>query len=142
MISNEYGTGLLPKKNAQKNDDSNLIPLINIVFLLLIFFLVAGQVSNLNQMEVNPPTSTSEKQVELSQVTIILDKNNHLFLDGQALELDALPGLINAEDTQKLNLYVDQTINAQQLDTLLATLRNSGIAKITLFSLLAERAER
>ena len=46
-----------PRKD---NTDDQLIPLINIVFLMLIFFMVAGQISEQDAQFIAPPESISE----------------------------------------------------------------------------------
>jgi biopolymer transport protein ExbD len=41
----------------KKNDsDDNLIPLINVVFLMLIFFMVAGQIQKSDAIKLQPPS--------------------------------------------------------------------------------------
>mgnify|MGYP001226358493 CR=1 FL=1 len=50
--------------NAQKTTsiDDRIMPLINIVFLLLIFFLVAGVIKDVEPVDVDPPASVAEAE--------------------------------------------------------------------------------
>ena len=50
--------------HRKDNGDDALIPLINIVFLMLIFFMVAGQISKSDAAFVSPPESISEAYVD------------------------------------------------------------------------------
>ena len=43
-----------------RSDDERILPLINVVFLLLIFFMLAGQLSAIDPIEIEPPRSVSE----------------------------------------------------------------------------------
>ncbi len=52
-------TGLLPLRRTRSTSDSRLIPMINVVFLLLIFFMIAGQISALNPGAVQLPLASS-----------------------------------------------------------------------------------
>ena len=48
---------LIRSKKPNSNSDDNLIPLINIVFLLLIFFMVAGQMQKPLATDITLPVS-------------------------------------------------------------------------------------
>lgn len=62
----------LMARRGTANPDDNLIPLINIVFLLLIFFMVAGQIAPQQDMTIDPPESASEKALEPAELELSL----------------------------------------------------------------------
>ncbi|WP_128571866.1 ExbD/TolR family protein [Ectothiorhodospira haloalkaliphila] len=53
----------LPEFPQREADENHLIPLINIVFLLLIFFMVAGALSSQDVFDVEAPDSSIEEEV-------------------------------------------------------------------------------
>ena len=55
MIRLDSGTG-----SARKHPDGNMIPVINMTFLLLLFFIVAGSFSETVANKVFPPQSLSD----------------------------------------------------------------------------------
>ena len=58
----------LRKNNKKKefNDSINLIPMINLIFLLLIFFLLTGVIQKKDEIVVTIPESFfGEKKIEL-----------------------------------------------------------------------------
>ncbi len=128
---------------SSRNSDLNLIPLINVVFLLLIFFLIAGQLANTQDQDIRLPTSVSNKPIEQQRITLSLDTRNQLSLNGEQLSFETLGVALQAalsEDTQPILLRVDRDVTAISLDRLLDTLRRQGIATVTLYSLNAETA--
>ena len=59
-----------PRKD---NSDDQLIPLINIVFLMLIFFMVAGQISEQDAQYIAPPESISETPIDPDAPRVLID---------------------------------------------------------------------
>lgn len=59
-------------QHKKPNQDDNLIPLINIVFLMLIFFMVAGHISESDPIKVQAPSSISDKQDKLEPMVIVV----------------------------------------------------------------------
>ena len=43
-----------------RNEDERILPLINVVFLLLIFFMLAGRLSASDPFQVEPPRSSAD----------------------------------------------------------------------------------
>ena len=48
---------IVPLPRRQRTSEENVLPLINIVFLLLIFFMIAGALSASAPFELDPPTA-------------------------------------------------------------------------------------
>jgi biopolymer transport protein ExbD len=118
-----------PKKTS---GDENLIPLINIVFLLLIFFMVAGQFKTAQSGAVQLPSSSQSKVENSQAIKIIINQQGEIFLNqtaaaSQAISPQALgeffSQLPSAEPTQ-VSLYADQNLSAAQLHLALGAMAN------------------
>ena len=117
--------------------DHNMIPLINIVLLLLIFFLIAGQLANTPEIQL--PVSDSDRPVERHELTLTLD--THLWLNGERIGLEALGAALQAATAEKtVVLRADRDVTAESLDSVLDLLRAQGITTVTLYSLKADTA--
>jgi biopolymer transport protein ExbD len=71
----------------------NLTPLIDVIFLLLIFFLVASRLDQAErEMEVPLPSAASAQPMvsEPSELIINIDEAGHYFVGGQQLDADGL----------------------------------------------------
>ena len=133
---------LYPKRSAGNSDD-NLIPLINIVFLLLVFFMVAGQISSITDPGIEAPTSESQKPVEAAELELVMKADGSLTLGGQPLVLDELkPSVQNAMATAtelRVALKADRSVKASDLDPVLTVFREQGVSTITLHTVQAEQ---
>ena len=130
---------LYPRRPKTSADD-NLVPMINIVFLLLIFFMVASQISA-PEGDILPPLSDSQKPVPPGELELSLTAGGDLFREGQPLGIEQLQALI-ADNASAGRLTVvfraDQTALAEDLDRVFAVLRSQGISLITLRTLNPE----
>ena len=77
-----------------KSDDERILPLINVVFLLLIFFMLVGKLAATDPIEVTPPRSASEGPVEGRELVIVLGANGELAFDGELIEQAALEAAV------------------------------------------------
>ncbi len=131
-------TAFYPQKKRRLNDD-NLIPLINIVFLLLIFFMVAGQIEKQENIELTPPSTTSNSQAPMESINITIDHKSNVRIDGNSIgKLSSISAdqwgrnLSDLNNTTSIFLEVDANILATTLDPLLSQLREHKISKIQL----------
>ncbi|UTW10079.1 ExbD/TolR family protein [Marinobacterium rhizophilum] len=127
--------------------DDNLIPLINVVFLMLIFFMVAGTISRSDTIAINPPASQSElKSLEQAPIIILLSSAGDLYMDDMELESEQLKtsiasALDNSQDPQALSvlLKVDATTPVDILLQTLSQIKAAGMLKVSLATRVAER---
>ncbi|MBR9910731.1 MAG: biopolymer transporter ExbD [Gammaproteobacteria bacterium] len=128
------GQLLEPTARPRSNADDGMIPLINIVFLLLVFFMVAGQLAAPPSAAFDAPDSGVQQPLAEGDHTLLLGADHSLWLDGQLLPeltLEALRGAGVAAD-QTLVLQADANLPAASLDPLLPILRSAGLAGLQL----------
>ncbi|MGB3622721.1 biopolymer transporter ExbD [Ketobacter sp. MCCC 1A13808] len=128
---------LKSRRHKARSMDEQLIPLINIVFLLLIFFMIAGQIRQSQNQHIVPPESKSEKPLVRPQVLVEMDSDLKISLNGESVALDSLPeslSLLPDVQHQSVAVKADHTIHAQDIDELFNVLREQGITHITLYS--------
>ncbi len=130
---------LLPAAKKSSSDD-NLIPLINIVFLLLIFFMVAGQLKTAQSGAVQLPNSTHTTRAESQAIKIIINAQGEIFLnqagpDSSPISPQALSEYIrNQSDPSAtaVSLYADRDLTAAQLHLALNALASQANLSINL----------
>lgn len=122
----------------QLSMDDRLIPLINIVFLLLIFFMIAGQISQQQNQQIRPPLSDSPKEAARPDWMLEVDAGKAMSLNGDAVTLAELPQVLSARSadhtTQQMALKMDRSLRAEDLDEVLNLLRSSGEMTVTLLT--------
>jgi biopolymer transport protein ExbD len=74
------------RPRRQEEPDINLTPLIDVVFLLLIFFMVSTTFRKEADLKVNlPESSEAVSPVEREQLTITIDAEGRYAVNGEAL---------------------------------------------------------
>ncbi|WP_404296865.1 ExbD/TolR family protein [Halomonas sp.] len=78
----------------------NLTPLIDVVFLLLIFFMVSTTFETRQALELELPESTSGVAADVSPVTVVITATGLYRLGERELSPAELPGALAAEAEQ------------------------------------------
>ena len=83
----------------------NIAPLVDVVFLLVIFFAVSTTFLDTAGLKLDLPTSTSTAEQEPRQLTVLLASDGTLSFDGEVLDREALGSKLRvALDAQELKL--------------------------------------
>ena len=132
---------LMPRRGSPSAEDG-LIPLINIVFLLLIFFMVAGQIAQPQDSDIRPPNSASRLPLEPAEIELSMKVSGELMLDGQPVDTDLLAqrlaGGASGQTGVRVSLRADRDATASELDKVFTQLRALGVSTISLHTLHRE----
>jgi biopolymer transport protein ExbD len=129
---------LFPAKPTRSDNDDNVIPLINIVFLMLIFFMLAGQITATDALQVMPPSSEAQAPTVTLEYELLMDADGALALNNQIVTAEELRQQLNVLSEQnthvELALKVDSQATAAHLKPLLQLLTETGMSQITLYT--------
>ncbi|MEX2409064.1 MAG: biopolymer transporter ExbD, partial [Rhodovibrionaceae bacterium] len=122
-------------------EEERILPLINVVFLLLIFFMLAGRLAATDPFQVAPPSSGSEGRVAERELLILLAPDGRLALDGEVMEREALRAAVairmTAESAPRVQLKADNQVAADAVLSVMELLRESGVERLTLLTVPA-----
>jgi len=114
----------------------SLIPLINVIFLLLIYFLVVGAIERFDILEVAPPIAESSEELDQGSLVIILGRNNEVIVNDDWVGMDAVEErvqhFLSFDKERIVTVKADSKLEAQKLVRLIETIRKSGAKRITL----------
>lgn len=111
-------------------DGEELVPLINVVFLLMVFFLLAGSISKRDDLALEPPESITElKRVPASQQLRVMP-NGSLRLDGKAIALEDL----TSQGLNQVEIQADAQTNVGLVKPVLAALQSAGVSEVRLLT--------
>ncbi|AOY90296.1 biopolymer transporter ExbD [Marinobacter salinus] len=119
-------------KTLMSRVEDALLPLINLVFLLLMFFIVAGQLADEPLPEL-PSTGASQSQQPYAD--LLVTASGDWQVAGETLTRETLPGrLPGAQSGQPLKVAAAGAISMAQLETLFRVLASSGYTDIILLT--------
>ncbi|MBS0002548.1 MAG: biopolymer transporter ExbD [Thioalkalivibrio sp.] len=122
------------------DEDARVLPLINIVFLLLIFFLITGHLSIQAPFELEPVQSASGSDPQTDDLTVFMGADGRLAVDGEPVTLAGLEALVGNRQTGSgdrpgVRLQADGRTEATRVVEVMERLRASGIARLELLTL-------
>lgn len=126
---------LIPAPIRRRRDaEDNVLPLINVVFLLLIFFMVAGTLVQEPPFAVEPPASSHAGSRDSEPLYLALGAHGQLAWEGKEIDREALVAELSARPEKALQVRADRAFPAHELTSLLADLNEAGIAQIQLLT--------
>jgi len=117
-----------------KQDHENLLPLVNVVFLLLVFFMVTGAFSSPEPFSIEPVIAETDTVAEPKTVTIIMSSKGEFAIDNEIMSIDQViyevESYINNNSLKKLQLKSDAEAEALHVVELLERLGKTDIEAI------------
>ena len=87
----------LIKRRSKRRVRIDIHPLIDVVFLLLIFFMVTTTFSQRPGMKLELPASETASTQQIQELTVVLTYDQRVFFQGREIELSNLPNLLEKE---------------------------------------------
>jgi biopolymer transport protein ExbD len=116
-----------------------MIPLVDVVFQLILFFLVSTTFAVLPAITVTLPDAETAEAAAVGDLTVTVDSGGTLFLNGLTVTSAALSDALAALDTGPLprsdypvRLEADRNAPHGAVVAVLDTLRQHGFATVTL----------
>lgn len=124
--------GKYRKKRASVQPD--LTPLIDVVFLLIIFFMVTTTFNNFGSIQVDLPSSTIEQTDKNKSIEIIIDKDGlyHISDNGKIshIDFDKLDGYL--KDVKQATISADKNLKYQTIMDLITKIKENGVENLGL----------
>ena len=115
--------------------DINLTPLVDIVFILLIFFLITSTFVQSPGIDVNLPKANSSAETSQSQsIVITVDENGQLIYGGEVTDIggltDTLSKLFKESPGHQIVIQADETTNHGAVVEAMDAAREAGFRKL------------
>jgi|TARA_B110000914_G_scaffold201670_1_gene194095 biopolymer transport protein ExbD len=123
----------------KKNIDINIAPLIDIVFLLLIFFMLASEFTDFKTIDMVSPNQ-SNKEINKTKLPIIIElsENGIININNKEIAFNKLSIIVDDMLTNnKINKVVISTPNETKVNVLIKIvdiIRSLGIENIALIT--------
>ena len=118
-------------------DDDGLLPLVNIIFLLLIFFMIVGVIEkSILKDNLDLPNVELDRFQNTEVTKIYYDKNKELFIDDKKINIKDISKLLKSSDKTNIVLIADKSLLVSDINRVLFVLQNNEINNIRLLSSL------
>jgi len=112
-----------------------LISLTDVIFLLLIFLMLASNFITQTGINVRLPGSDSGIQHNFKTLEIVYNQNRQIILDNIQMDAEMLKTVLPAyfvSNEQVVRLISDKEVSLQEIITIMDIIRNTGFEKITI----------
>ena len=122
-----------PNKRIKKNisDSIDLIPMINLIFLLLIFFMLTGVIKKKDILDIKRAESIHgvESKVLNDETLLSLNQDGKIYLNNILTELDNLESSVDFSNS-KLVIDVDKRVKILEFNKLLDKIKELNKKKV------------
>ena len=123
----------------------DLSPLIDVVFLLVIFLLVSTRFVDDGGLELSLPGSKSRSEAVAENLTLSIDRAGTVYLEGEAVALDGIEPLIARKlgdyENKMVVFRVDKGIAHGEVMRVMDAVKSAGATGLT-FATVAEPDQR
>ncbi len=132
------GAGDLLPGQREPDQNDRLIPMINIVFLLLTFFMIAGTFRAAELFDVEPPEAPAGSALADDGPVVLIGRDGDMALADERLAMDAVVTRLKNMGAQNLQVRL-KADRAARTGTVLPLLKRLSDAGITHVQLIAVR---
>lgn len=116
----------------------SLTPMIDVVFIMLIFYMVAGRPILPDPFGIDPPLSASESLLDPQELIVLVDADGRLALDGTVMPEDRLQSSVadrlSVSESVEVRLKADAQVQATQVIAVMELLREAGVEQLKLLT--------
>ena len=111
-----------------------IAPLINIVFLLLLFFMLFSGFITQPSMQINLPKAVTSQAVKPGSLEIVVRSDNAAYFESKAATLQELKQLFAqaAKHSQSILIKADESVSLGKIAEIMDLARSSGINHINI----------
>ncbi|UUX49011.1 biopolymer transporter ExbD [Nisaea acidiphila] len=125
-------------KPKRKSAAENVLPLINVVFLLLIFFMLAGALEKADLLDIEPPETLSTETPDDTTAMLLVDDDGTLSFRDEIVPRAQIVARLQAYFAEhpdgRLKLKADAGSDAADVIALIEELRAVGLKELGLLA--------
>lgn len=122
------------RRTQAQQEGVDVSPLIDMVFILLIFFMVSTTFIKDMQIELNRPGAASSKPASTKAIRVFIDNSEQIFVDGQAVRPWVLQSkireMVNGQKSPSVLVVTDKKVSADKLVDVVDQCRLAGVQDI------------
>jgi biopolymer transport protein ExbD len=123
-------------KAPEEEPNISIAPLIDIVFLLLIFFMVTSHFDIASGVQISLPEVAQRlmNEEKNTRVTLVVDKSSETYLEGQKIDMndlqDKLSRFVQEREILHLVLQADKDVSHGKVVEIMDIAKSAGVQSI------------
>lgn len=125
-------------RNAGGEDSSeiDLTPMLDVVFIMLIFFIVTASFIKEAGIEVNRPEASTANQKKNVNILVAINATNEIWMDGRRVDKRSVRSIIermHAENPKgAVVVQADKASNTETVTSVIDSARSAGVFDVSL----------
>jgi biopolymer transport protein ExbD len=123
---------ILDKRNVEDEEGINLTPMLDVVFIMLIFFIVTASFIKEAGIEVDRPNAKTAVNKKNANIIVAINANNEIWMDRKRVKPQGVRGQIermHAENPEgSVIIQADKDSYSETLMTVMAAARDAKVA--------------
>ena len=122
-------------RKKREYDDDGLLPLVNIIFLLLIFFMIAGVIEKrIVKDDIELPAAELNRFENKEITKIFINKSNIFFVNDEIKNVNEISDYLKSNKINEVVIIADKSLYINDVNILLTKLHENNIKNIKLLS--------
>ncbi|MEG3223790.1 biopolymer transporter ExbD [Vibrio gigantis] len=124
------------RHNEESSEQANvdMTPLIDVVFILLIFFILSASFQQDNQINVERPNSKVTDATSSMSLSVAIDQQKQVWIDNKVVEVASLTSRVKQKVAQASNVSViidvDKSVESGLLIQVIDQVRIAGVNNV------------
>ncbi len=125
----------IKSKTKRNYEDDGMLPLVNIIFLLLIFFMIVGVIEkNVVKENIQLPAAALDKFDNRELTKIFIDKEKSIFINDEKIYMNQVNQKLKLIKNKEVVLIADKSLLITDINLILVELQKNKIENIKLLS--------
>lgn len=118
--------------DSLRGDEINISPLIDVMFILLIFFAVTTAFSRKSALQIESPQATESQKPKGGEITVLIDKLGRYYFDCKEQSLAFIEKQLaqKASENPVLLIDADASSNVRELVALMDAAKRANIKDV------------
>jgi biopolymer transport protein ExbD len=122
------------RRTMERRDEINLAPLIDMIFILLIFFVVTTTFVKELEVEIERPGASSGLKAERNAVRVAIDRGGRIYVDGRPVRFwmiqDRLKSRLAEDPDRPVLVVADKSVPTGRLVEIVDECRLAGAEEV------------
>ena len=121
-------------KKKRESAKLDLTPLIDVVFLLIIFFMVTTTFNNFGSVQIDLPSSTIQQTDKNKSIEIIIDKDGNYYIsqDGKITQVQFSDLDVYLKSAKEATVSADKNLKYQTIMDVITKIKENGVDNLGL----------